>query len=79
MIIDSTGVLNQVAIVLGIFTAQLISLWLARPTLWRFIQLVSGSVALLQIILSSTALESPKWIKENAVPVPRNEDEESGM
>jgi hypothetical protein len=46
----SVGVMNQLAIVIGIFTAQLISLPLSTPFIWRWIFIISVALSTLQLI-----------------------------
>lgn len=62
----STGVLFQLAIVIGILTTQGVGLSLARPWVWRFVPFVSATLALLQLVLSRTVPESHAWLEGNA-------------
>ncbi|PWN51543.1 general substrate transporter [Violaceomyces palustris] len=65
----SIGVLNQLSIVLGIFTAQ--ALGASRlgesPTEWRWVPTVAFLLAMVQLVVSfwsSVAVESPRWLEE---------------
>lgn len=62
----SIGVLNQLAIVIGILTGQALSLPFAKPNLWRAIFVVSAAGAAAQILLAPVMVESPQWAKEKA-------------
>ncbi|CAH7687666.1 general substrate transporter [Phakopsora pachyrhizi] len=57
----SVGVLNQLAIVTGIFTSQAFSLPFSKPFLWRWIFLLSGVLSAIQLLTSPIMIESPKW------------------
>lgn len=52
----SVGVMNQLAIVFGIFGSQLVSLPLARPFAWRWIFVISAAFSTLQVITSPLVL-----------------------
>lgn len=60
----SVGVLNQLAIVLGIFIAQLVSLPLSKPYLWRWIFIISAAFSALQLLTAPLMIESPTWAIE---------------
>lgn len=62
----SVGVLNQLGIVTGIFIGQAVSISLATPSLWRFVPIVSASVAAAQGVLSAKMVESPVWLAGQA-------------
>ncbi|KAA1096491.1 hypothetical protein PGT21_018351 [Puccinia graminis f. sp. tritici] len=52
----SVGVMNQLAIVFGIFASQLVSLPLARPFAWRWIFIISAAFSTLQLLTSPLVL-----------------------
>ena len=59
------GAFTQVATNVGIFSAQLLGLFLSRGQLWRIILAVGGFFGLLQLGGLSLAVESPKWVAEH--------------
>ncbi|MBW0498665.1 hypothetical protein O181_038380 [Austropuccinia psidii MF-1] len=60
----SIGVMNQLAIVIGIFISQLISLPFAKSYDWRWIFAISAAVSLFHLFTSPLMIESPKWVLE---------------
>ncbi|KAF8589928.1 general substrate transporter [Ramaria rubella] len=62
----SVGVLNQLAIVIGILLTQVLGIGLAAPTLWRFVLLISGALSLAQLLLSFLAIDSPVWLSDKS-------------
>lgn len=60
----SVGVMNQLAIVTGIFISQLISLPLSMPSIWRWIFVFSACLSGLQLLTSPFMIESSKWAME---------------
>jgi hypothetical protein len=63
-----SGVLTQLAIVLGIMITQVLGLRMATPTLWRFVLLFSFVASVVQLCLSRFIVESPVWLKQNGNP-----------
>ncbi|TFK67892.1 general substrate transporter [Pluteus cervinus] len=59
------GVLTQLGIVLGIMATQLIGFKFATPTEWRKVLYISSILALLQLVASWMATESPVWLGNN--------------
>lgn len=59
-----SGVLTQLAIVIGIMVTQLLGLRLATPTLWRFVFLFSSLASVVQLCLSRFIVETPVWLKQ---------------
>ena len=59
------GTLNQLAVVMGIFTAQLVGTWaVTTHHPWQRVPQVSAAVALLQLIVGYVwACESPGWLE----------------
>ena len=58
----SIGVLNQLGIVTGILLGQSSSLALASTHTWKYVFLVSSAIALVHILASAKAVESPVWL-----------------
>lgn len=60
------GVLTQLSICFGLTIAQGISIPLSTPQTgnWRIIPLISASLAVVQILLSKSMIESPFWLAE---------------
>lgn len=58
--------MTQLSICTGILVAQGISIPLSTPKTghWRYIPLVSGGFALIQIVLTLFMVESPFWLAE---------------
>ncbi|KIJ29886.1 hypothetical protein M422DRAFT_36797 [Sphaerobolus stellatus SS14] len=89
----SVGVLNQLGIVLGILFTQIVGIFVAAPTVWRFVPFISASLALLQLCLSFLAVDSPAWLtNKSRIPEARkaaarlwgdeindDEDQEEGL
>ena len=63
-----SGVLTQLAIVLGIMITQLLGLRMATPTLWRLVLLFSSVASVVQLCLSQFIVETPVWLKQNGKP-----------
>jgi MFS transporter, SP family, solute carrier family 2 (facilitated glucose transporter), member 3 len=63
-----TGVLTQLAIVLGIMITQMLGLRMATPTLWRFVLSFSSATSIVQICLSRFIVETPVWLKQHGKP-----------
>ena len=59
------GTLNQLAVVMGIFTAQLVGTWaVTTHHPWQRVPQVSAAVALIQLIVGYVwACESPGWLE----------------
>lgn len=55
------GVLNQIAVVLGIFAAQATGALCASGA-WRRVPMASAVVGMLQLVTSYVAVESPGWL-----------------
>lgn len=63
------GAFTQVMINFGIFTAQLLGLFLSKGQLWRIILGAGGAIGALQAIgLVLGGQESPKWMADNGRP-----------
>jgi MFS family permease len=63
------GSFTQVMINVGIFTTQLLGLFLSRGQLWRIILGAGGAIALAQaLLLTFVGQESPKWMADNGHP-----------
>ncbi|KAF9001960.1 general substrate transporter [Cyathus striatus] len=58
----NVGVLTQLGIVLGIMFTQVAGLRFATPTEWRIVLFISCVLALIQILASTSAAESPAWL-----------------
>jgi Sugar (and other) transporter len=65
---SKTGVLTQLAIVLGIMITQMLGLRMATPTLWRFVLLFSSAASIMQLCLSQFIVETPVWLKQHGKP-----------
>lgn len=63
-----TGVLTQLAIVLGIMITQMLGLRMATPTLWRFVLSFSSAASIVQLCLSRFIVETPVWLKQHGKP-----------
>jgi hypothetical protein len=57
----SSGVLTQLAIVIGIMITQSMGLRLATPHTWRLVLLFSSALGAFQLVSSLFAVESPAW------------------
>jgi MFS family permease len=53
--------------VLGLLVTQAIGLWLSTPTKWRLVLLISSSLAVVQLLLSPFATESPAWLSRRGL------------
>ncbi|KAH0551148.1 hypothetical protein GP486_007515 [Trichoglossum hirsutum] len=62
------GAMTQVMTNFGIFTTQLLGLFLSRGQLWRVILAVAGVIGLLQALALTCVVESPKWMAANGNP-----------
>lgn len=63
------GAFTQVMTNFGIFTAQLLGLFLSKGQLWRIILGAGGAIGALQLIgLVLGGQESPKWMADNGRP-----------
>lgn len=58
------GAFTQVMTNMGIFTTQLLGLFLSHGLLWRIILAVGGIIGLCQVVGLFFAVESPKWSAE---------------
>lgn len=58
-----TGVLLQLATVLGIFFTQLLGLNLATPDNWRYVIIFSLALGCAQWILAPFVTDTPLWLK----------------
>jgi len=58
----SVGVLIQFALVFGIMFTQVAGIALATPSNWRFVFFISFMISVLQLLFSSTIVESPTWL-----------------
>lgn len=65
---SKTGVLTQLAIVLGIMITQMLGLRMATPTLWRFVLSFSSAASIVQLCLSRFIVETPVWLKQHGKP-----------
>jgi MFS family permease len=63
-----TGVLTQLAIVLGIMITQMLGMRMATPTLWRFVLSFSSAASVVQLCLSRFIVETPVWLKQHGKP-----------
>ena len=59
------GAFTQVATNLGIFSTQLLGLFLSRGQLWRIILIVAGGFGVAQLLGLLLSVESPKWKAEH--------------
>jgi MFS transporter, SP family, solute carrier family 2 (facilitated glucose transporter), member 3 len=66
--LPKTGVLTQLAIVLGIMVTQMLGLRMATPTLWRFVFSFSSVASVMQLCLSRFIVETPVWLKQHGKP-----------
>uniref|UniRef100_A0A0W0G814 Major facilitator superfamily (MFS) profile domain-containing protein n=1 Tax=Moniliophthora roreri TaxID=221103 RepID=A0A0W0G814_MONRR len=66
-IAGTIGVLTQLGIVLGIFIIQLLGVYFASPSSWRVVFFFSFAVAVVQVFLSPSMVESPKWLRNRSV------------
>ncbi|POW05329.1 hypothetical protein PSTT_09796 [Puccinia striiformis] len=58
----SVGVMNQLGIVFGIFSSQLVGLPLSRPFAWRWIFIISSAVSTLQVLTAPLVTEKFEWL-----------------
>ena len=58
----ASGVLTQLAVVLGIMLTQVAGITLANPSTWRFVFFISFILSVLQLLFSSMIVESPTWL-----------------
>lgn len=68
---ESTGVLTQLGIVLGIMITQAIGLRFATPTQWRSVLFLSAAGSVAQFFLSGLVVESPAWLGGKGQVEPR--------
>ncbi|KAK1217500.1 Bifunctional purine biosynthesis protein PurH [Marasmius sp. AFHP31] len=66
-IAGTVGILTQLGIVLGIFITQLLGLYFASPSSWRFVFFFSFAVSAVQLFLSPSIAESPRWLRNISV------------
>ncbi|KNZ55602.1 hypothetical protein VP01_2637g2 [Puccinia sorghi] len=71
----SVGVMNQLAIVIGIFFAQLVSLPLSSPFIWRWIFIISFSLSSLQLLTTPFIPSENRRFNPNQ-PSQLNQEEE---
>ncbi|KAL5635193.1 hypothetical protein ACGC1H_003031 [Rhizoctonia solani] len=57
------GVLNQLGIVFGIFGTSILGLYLASPSVWRWVILTSGIISAAQLVWGLFVVESPSWLR----------------
>ena len=62
---DAVGVFNQLSVVFGILTTQLLGFYFAHPGSWRIVFVVSFGLAVLQFLLGLRSIESPAWLSAN--------------
>lgn len=62
------GAFTQIMTNVGIFTTQLLGLFLSRGQLWRVILAAGGAIGLLQLIGLMSGVESPKWLADHGKP-----------
>lgn len=55
------GAFSQIMVNVGIFSAQLLGLFLSRDQFWRIILGVAGLFGAMQLLALVFAVESPKW------------------
>lgn len=56
------------SIVIGLMLTQISGLFLATPTTWRFVLLISSALAVAQFVLSASIVESPAWLRGQHKP-----------
>mmetsp|Transcript_36100 Transcript_36100/g.71861 ORF Transcript_36100/g.71861 Transcript_36100/m.71861 type:complete len:603 (-) Transcript_36100:15-1823(-) len=56
------GTCTQFAMVIGILVSSLVAFPLATPHGWRYLFLLTPALCVLQLLLSSLILESPRWL-----------------
>ena len=59
---DSIGILNQLGIVIGILVTQILGFFLASPSTWRIVFLISAALSALQLLITSAMVDSPAWL-----------------
>jgi MFS transporter, SP family, solute carrier family 2 (facilitated glucose transporter), member 3 len=62
---DAVGILNQLAVVIGILVTQLLGFYFAQPGSWRTVFVVGTVLSVLQFILGTRMVESPAWLAAN--------------
>jgi SP family facilitated glucose transporter-like MFS transporter 3 len=62
---DAVGILNQLAVVIGILVTQVLGFYFARPGSWRTVFVVATGLSVLQFILGTRMVESPAWLAAN--------------
>ncbi|KAG7086730.1 hypothetical protein E1B28_002663 [Marasmius oreades] len=62
-IAGTVGVLTQLGIVVGIFITQLMGIYFASPSAWRFVLFFSFAVSAIQLFISPSIVESPRWLR----------------
>lgn len=63
---DAVGVFNQLSVVFGILTTQILGFYFAHPGSWRTVFVVSFGLAVLQFLLGLRSIESPAWLSANS-------------
>ncbi|KAJ1897199.1 Bifunctional purine biosynthesis protein PurH [Kickxella alabastrina] len=66
---SSLGSMTQMAVMFGIMLAQLLSLSMLTPPLWRLLLAMPGVISIFSIVLLFYCAESPKWLIMNGQPV----------
>lgn len=56
------GSLVQLAVAIGILSAQVVSIFWANPIQWRLVFVFGAGIALIQGIALVSSIESPKWL-----------------
>lgn len=57
------GVLNQLAVVLGILLTQGVGLLLAASGLWRYVLAISSCISAIQFVTSALVVDTPVWLE----------------
>lgn len=63
----AVGVLTQFAIVIGIMVTQGMGLQLATPRQWRIVLIFSAALAVAQLLVSPSMIESPTWLNRHGL------------
>ena len=63
------GVLTQVSAVFGILFTQATGMHFARPSDWRYVTAISAAIAVLQVLASPFAINSPTWLSGSGLAV----------